>query len=184
MVWIPAEYPLPASAVKSPESLCLFRALCWRFSGRRYPFKSKRSSRARFEALHSELSSDCEFSDNSRHLGSCTLNASHSGVEVNDDELFLQATGGVNNKGLVYGLGNQTQAYYERVGPSAQSSPSTPIAYAPSMYTQIKSSSMPQEKSLLGRRSKLSKLKMPLLGLSLALGARALRFPLLPDPYS
>ncbi|KAJ8423306.1 hypothetical protein Cgig2_022100 [Carnegiea gigantea] len=61
-----------------------------------------------------------KFSDNSRRLGSCTdeyqhlkLNASHSGVEVNDDALFLQAARGVNNKGLVYGLGNQTQAYYE-----------------------------------------------------------------------
>ena len=57
------------------------------------------------------------------------LNASHSGVEVNNDELFLQAAGGVNKKGLVYGFENHTQAYYERVGPPTPSSLSTPTSY-------------------------------------------------------
>ncbi|KAJ8420286.1 hypothetical protein Cgig2_021402 [Carnegiea gigantea] len=31
-----------------------------------------------------------------------------SGDRANDDELFLQAAGGVNKKGFVYGLGNHT----------------------------------------------------------------------------
>ena len=84
------------------------------------------------------------------------LNASHSGVEVNDDELFLQAAGGVNNKGLVYGLGNQTQAYYERVGPSTQSSSSTPTAYAPSMYVQIVSRLQKSEEQLNATREELT----------------------------
>ncbi|KAJ8424336.1 hypothetical protein Cgig2_013796 [Carnegiea gigantea] len=84
------------------------------------------------------------------------LNASHSGVEVNDDALFLQAVGGVNSKGLVYGLGNQTQAYYERVGPSTQSSPSTPIAYAPSMYAQIVSRLQKLEEQLNATREELT----------------------------
>ncbi|KAJ8449448.1 hypothetical protein Cgig2_002245 [Carnegiea gigantea] len=107
-----------------------------------------------------------KFSDNSRHPGSCTdeyqrlkLNASHSGVEVNDDALFLQAAGGVNSKGLVYGLGNQTQAYYERVGPSTQSSPSTPIAYAPSMYAQIVSRLQKSEDQLNATREELTRTK-------------------------
>ncbi|KAJ8429260.1 hypothetical protein Cgig2_027541 [Carnegiea gigantea] len=87
------------------------------------------------------------------------LNASHSGVEVNDDALFLQAAGGVNSKGLVYGLGNQTQAYYERVGPSTQSSPSTPIAYAPSMYAQIVSRLQKSEEQLNATREELTRTK-------------------------
>ena len=73
-------------------------------------------------------------------------------VEVDDDALFLQATGGVNSKGLVYGLGNQTQAYYERMGPSIQSSPSTPIAYAPTMYAQIVSRLQKSEEQLNATR--------------------------------
>ncbi|KAJ8444529.1 hypothetical protein Cgig2_028344 [Carnegiea gigantea] len=107
-----------------------------------------------------------KFSDNSRRPGSCTdeyqrlkLNASHSGVEVNDDALFLQAAGGVNSKGLVYGLGNQTQAYYESVGPSTQSSPSTPIAYAPSMYAQIVSRLQKSEEQLNATREELTRTK-------------------------
>ena len=84
------------------------------------------------------------------------LNASHSGVEVNDDELFLQAAGGVNSKGLVYGLGNQTQAYYERVGPSTQSSASTPTTYAPSMYAQIVSRLQKSEEQLNATREELT----------------------------
>ncbi|KAJ8436891.1 hypothetical protein Cgig2_017316 [Carnegiea gigantea] len=87
------------------------------------------------------------------------LNASHSGVEVNDDALFLQAAGGVNSKGLVYGLGNQTQTYYERVGPSTQSSPSTPIAYAPSMYAQIVSRLQKSEEQLNATREELTRTK-------------------------
>ncbi|KAJ8432337.1 hypothetical protein Cgig2_020686 [Carnegiea gigantea] len=58
-----------------------------------------------FEALHGELSGDCKFPTSSstipgvRDEYQCLkLNASHSGVEVNDDALFLQATGGVNSK--------------------------------------------------------------------------------------
>ncbi|KAJ8420134.1 hypothetical protein Cgig2_010799 [Carnegiea gigantea] len=82
-----------------------------------------------------------------------------SGVEVNDDALFLQAAGGVNSKGLVYGLGNQTQAYYERVGPSTQSSPSTPIAYAPSMYAQIVSRLQKLEEQLNPTREELTRTK-------------------------
>ena len=87
------------------------------------------------------------------------FNTSQSGVEVNDDELFLQAAGGVNNKGLVYGLGNQTQAYYERVGPSTQSSPSTPTAYAPSMYVQIVSRLQKSEEQLNATREELTRTK-------------------------
>ena len=87
------------------------------------------------------------------------LNASHSGVEVNDDELFLQAAGGVNNKGLVYGLGNQTQAYYERVGPSTQSSASRPTAYVPSMYAQIVSRLQKSEEQLNATREELTRTK-------------------------
>jgi len=87
------------------------------------------------------------------------LNASQSGAEVNDDALFLQAAGGVNSKGLVYGLGNQTQAYYERVGPSTQSSPSTPIAYAPSMYAQIVSRLQKSEEQLNATREELTRTK-------------------------
>ena len=87
------------------------------------------------------------------------LNASHSGVEVNDDELFLQAAGGVNSKGLVYELGNQTQAYYERVGPSTQPLPSTPTAYAPSMYAQNMSRLQKSEEQLNATREELTQTK-------------------------
>jgi len=87
------------------------------------------------------------------------LNTSQSGVEVNDDELFLQAAGSVNNKGLVYGLGNQTQAYYERVGASTQSSPSTPTAYTHSMYAQIVSDLQKSEEQLNAAREELTRTK-------------------------
>ncbi|KAJ8429168.1 hypothetical protein Cgig2_010118 [Carnegiea gigantea] len=106
------------------------------------------------------------FSSSSRTLSATVdeyqrlkLNASHSGVEVNDDALFLQAAGGVNSKGLVYGLGNQTQAYYERVGLSTQSSPSTPIAYTPSMYAQIVSRLQKSEEQLNATREELTRTK-------------------------
>ena len=87
------------------------------------------------------------------------FNTSQSGVEVNDDELFLQAAGGVSNKGLVYGLGNQTQAYYERVGASTRSSPSTPTAYTPSMYAQIVSRLQKSEYQLNATREELTRTK-------------------------
>jgi len=83
------------------------------------------------------------------------LNASQSGEQVNDDELFLQAAGGVNKKGIVYGLGNHTQAFYERLRPS-QSSPSTPIAYAPSMYAQLVSRLQASEEQLNATRAELT----------------------------
>ncbi|KAJ8434105.1 hypothetical protein Cgig2_005784 [Carnegiea gigantea] len=72
--------------------------------------------------------------DDYQHL---KLNASQLGVQVNDDELSLQVAGGVNKKGLVYGLGNHTHAYYKRVEPPTQSSLSTPTSYTPSMYPQL-----------------------------------------------
>ncbi|KAJ8432317.1 hypothetical protein Cgig2_027437 [Carnegiea gigantea] len=115
-----------------------------------------------FEALHGELSGDYKFPASSPTIPGVRdeyqrlkLNASHSRVEVNDDAFFVQAAGGVNSKGLVYGLGNQTQAYYERVGPSTQSSPSTPIAYAPSMYAQIVSRLQKSEEQLNATREEL-----------------------------
>ncbi|KAJ8443454.1 hypothetical protein Cgig2_026241 [Carnegiea gigantea] len=67
--------------------------------------------------------------------------------------------GGVNNKGLVYRLGNQTQAYYERVEASTQSSPSTPTAYTPSMYAQIVSHLQKSEEQLNATREELTRTK-------------------------
>lgn len=87
------------------------------------------------------------------------LDASNLGVEVNNDELFLQAARGVNSKGLVYGLGNQTQAYYERVGPSTQSSASTPTTYTPSMYAQIVSRLQKSKEQLNATREELTRTK-------------------------
>ncbi|KAJ8438462.1 hypothetical protein Cgig2_027142 [Carnegiea gigantea] len=91
-----------------------------------------------FEALHGELSGDCKFPASSPTI---------PGVRV------------VALKGLVYGLGNQTQAYYKRVGPSTQSSPSTPIAYAPSMYAQIVSRLQKSEEQLNATREELTRTK-------------------------
>ncbi|KAJ8433117.1 hypothetical protein Cgig2_023075 [Carnegiea gigantea] len=87
------------------------------------------------------------------------LNASQSGAQVNNDELFLQVAGGVNKKGLVYGLGNQIQAYYERVGPSTQSLPPTPTSYTPSMYAQSVSRLQKSEEQLNATREELTLMK-------------------------
>jgi len=42
------------------------------------------------------------------------LSASQSGAQIEDDVLFLEAVGGVNRKGTVYGLGSESEAYCER----------------------------------------------------------------------
>ena len=57
---------------------------------------------------------------------------------------------------MVYGLRNHTQAFYERVRPSTQSSPSTPIAYAPSMYAQLVSRLQASEEQLNATRAELT----------------------------
>ena len=87
------------------------------------------------------------------------LNVSQSGVQVNDDELFLQAAGGVNKKGVGYGLGNHTQTYYERVGASTLSSPSTPTSYTPSIYPQLLSRLQKLEEQLNSIREELTRTK-------------------------
>ena len=117
------------------------------------------------------------------------LNASQSGKQVNDDELFLQAAGGVNKKGMVYGLGNHTQAFYERVRPSTQSSPSTPIAYTPSMYAQLVTRLQASEEQLNATRVELTLTKEEvkqskdvIARIDPGLEALALRLPLLPSP--
>lgn len=84
------------------------------------------------------------------------LNASQSGVQANDDELFLQAAGGVNKKGMVYGLKNHTQAYYERVGASTLSSPSTPTSYTLSMYAQLVSRLQKSKEQLNATKEELT----------------------------
>jgi len=84
------------------------------------------------------------------------LNASQSREQVIDDELFLQAAGGVNKKGMVYGLGNHTQAFYKRVRPSTQSSPSTPIACTPCTYAQLVTRLQASEEQLNATRSELT----------------------------
>ena len=84
------------------------------------------------------------------------LNASQSGEQVDDDGPFLQATGGVNKKGLVYGLGNQSQTFYEKAGSSSQSSPSTSTSYTPSMYAQLLSRLQKSEEQLNATREELT----------------------------
>ena len=84
------------------------------------------------------------------------LNASQSGGQINDDELFLRAAGGVNNKSMVFGLGNHTQAFYERVKPSTLSSPFTPIAYTPSMYVQLVTHLQASKEQLNATRAELT----------------------------
>lgn len=34
---------------------------------------------------------------------------------MGDDALFLEVTGAINKKGTVYGMGNESEAYYERL---------------------------------------------------------------------
>jgi len=42
------------------------------------------------------------------------LSASQSGAQIEDDVLFFEAVGVVNKEGTVYGLGSESEAYYER----------------------------------------------------------------------
>ncbi|KAJ8421736.1 hypothetical protein Cgig2_024706 [Carnegiea gigantea] len=61
------------------------------------------------------------------------VQASQVGTEVDDDELFLQAVGGKDKKGTVYGLEMESEAYYPRFG--RRSSPSS--SYTPSIVSQM-----------------------------------------------
>lgn len=58
---------------------------------------------------------------------------SQVGTEVDDDELFLQAIGGTNKKGAVYGLRIESEAYYPRSARRFASSSS----HTPSVVSQI-----------------------------------------------
>ena len=62
------------------------------------------------------------------------LSASQSGAQIEDDVLFLEAVGGVNKKGTVYGLGSESEAYYERPTSVRHSARAT---YAPSVLSQM-----------------------------------------------
>ncbi|KAJ8438958.1 hypothetical protein Cgig2_018869 [Carnegiea gigantea] len=138
----PRQYPVPRNEIPDPAIASSSKTLasCALDSGRT-----------------STPGAGCQVAGGLDEYQRLKLNASHSGVEVNDDALFLQAAGGVNSKGLVYRLGNQTQAYYERVGSSTQSSPSTPIAYTPSMYAQIVSRLQKSEDQLNATREELTR---------------------------
>ncbi|KAJ8433407.1 hypothetical protein Cgig2_026671 [Carnegiea gigantea] len=115
---------------------------------------SSMSSSSREEILSQNM--DLSVLDEYQRL---KLNASQSRDQVNDDELFLQAARGVNNKGLVYGLRNHTQAYYKRVEPSTQSSPSTSTSYTPSMYAQLVSRLQKSEEQLNATSEELTLMK-------------------------
>ncbi|KAJ8420732.1 hypothetical protein Cgig2_002985 [Carnegiea gigantea] len=77
--------------------------------------------------------------------------ASQAGTEVDDDELFLQAVGGKNKKGIVYGLGTESEAYYPRSG--RRSSPSS--SYTPSVVSQMETRLKKSEAELQAMREEL-----------------------------
>ena len=60
--------------------------------------------------------------------------ASQSGAQIEDDVLFLKAVGGFNKKGTVYGLGSESEAYYERPTLARQFARAT---YTPSVLFQM-----------------------------------------------
>jgi len=60
--------------------------------------------------------------------------ALQSGEQIEDDVLFLEAVGGFNKKGTVYGLGSESEAYYERPTSARQSARAT---YTPSVLSQM-----------------------------------------------
>ncbi|KAJ8436765.1 hypothetical protein Cgig2_021295 [Carnegiea gigantea] len=60
--------------------------------------------------------------------------AIHNGTQVDDDEIFLQAVGGKNKKGTVYGLGTESEAYYPR---SAHRSALVATTYTLSIVSQM-----------------------------------------------
>ncbi|KAJ8436447.1 hypothetical protein Cgig2_030959 [Carnegiea gigantea] len=69
-------------------------------------------------------------SDEFEHLKAIAV---QSGIEVDDEELFLQAVGGKNKKGTVYKLRTESEAYYPRFAHRSASSSS----YTPSIVSQM-----------------------------------------------
>ena len=76
---------------------------------------------------------------------------SQAGTEVDDNELFLQAVGGKNKKGTVYGLGTESEAYYPRS--SRRSDPSS--SYTPSVVSQMETRLQKSEEELQTTREEL-----------------------------
>ncbi|KAJ8434503.1 hypothetical protein Cgig2_001556 [Carnegiea gigantea] len=77
--------------------------------------------------------------------------ASQVGTEVDDDELFLQAVGGKNKKGTVYGLGMESKAYY----PRSDRCSSAAVSHTPSVVSQMETCLKKLEEKLQATREEL-----------------------------
>ena len=73
--------------------------------------------------------------------------------EVDDNQIYLKAAGGINKKGVVFGMGQASNMFYERCGKSSGKE-----GYAPGLVTQLIQEKMATVKRMVDLEAKVARM--------------------------